>query len=177
MKRITTVSLVIISLLFLSDRMFFKAKAETTAPAQMIGQRPDRELLEQRYKAAAEILNAERMSFQIGESSIKRICRAARRAHKAEIALHSGQEELIALHTKHVTLLREMEKIAEAKRSAGLLHQRDETLIRYWRLTGEIELLKAQRKPHLEASRAGHRKRMTRIEEALGSLRVLRLWA
>jgi hypothetical protein len=175
MKRITTISLIIISLLILSDRMFFKAKAETTASAQKSGQSPDRELLEQRYKAAAEILNAERMASRIGGSTIKRICRAARRAHKAEIALHSDQEKLISLHTKYVTLLRDMEKRAEAHRSAGLLHQRDVTLFRYWRLTGEIELLRVKR--ILQASRASHRKRMTRIEEALGRLRVLHLWA
>jgi hypothetical protein len=102
-------------------------------------------LLNARFDSATKALRAERIKLDNGKSTFEAVNQAAQRVRDAEVELSTTPDGQITALTKHVALMREFEQDAAKRIEAGALAVGDDETPRYWRLTAEVELLRAKR--------------------------------
>jgi multidrug resistance efflux pump len=102
-------------------------------------------LLNARFESATKALRTERTKLDNGKSTFEAVYQAARRVRDAEVELSTTPDGQITALTKHVALMRQFEQDAAKRIEVGALAPGDAEALRYWRLTAEIELLRAKR--------------------------------
>jgi beta-lactamase regulating signal transducer with metallopeptidase domain/multidrug resistance efflux pump len=102
-------------------------------------------LLNARFESATKALRTERTKLDNGKSTFEAVYQAARRVRDAEVELSATPDGQITALTKHVALMRQFEQDAAKRIEVGALAPGDAEALRYWRLTAEIELLRAKR--------------------------------
>jgi hypothetical protein len=103
------------------------------------------QLLTERFESATKALQIERLKLDSGKSSHEMMYQAARRLLEAELELDATPAGRVAALNKHVTLMRQFEREAAKKVEIGVLPVGDAETPRYWRLTAEVELVRAKR--------------------------------
>ena len=104
-----------------------------------------KQLLSERFDSATKALQIERMKLDSGRSTHEMMYQAARRALEAELELKNTPAARVAALNRHVTLMRQFEREAAKKVEIGVLPVGDAESPRYWRLTAEVELVRAKR--------------------------------
>ncbi len=120
------------------------AAANTTAPMQA----PDDELqrlLTARFDSATKALRVERAKLDSGKSTLEIFYQAAQRVLAAELDLSTTAEARVTALTKHLTLMRQLEQEAAKKIQVGVLPVGDDEAPRCWRLSAQVDLLRAER--------------------------------
>jgi len=123
-------------------------RSQAAADTPATGPTPDNELqqlLSERRDIATKMLDAEQLKLQAGKSTLETVCQAARLVLDAELELSTTPDNRVAALTKYVALVRQLEQEGEQRVKVGAAGQLDVEALRYWRLTGEIELLRAKR--------------------------------
>lgn len=96
----------------------------------------------------SRLLQVERRKFADGKSTLERVLSAAARQRNARLELAAQPE--IVIRAEYLTLMRELEDDETKRLGLPELVAPGIELARYWRLSAEIDLLRAQRT-------AGHR--------------------
>jgi hypothetical protein len=100
-----------------------------------------RELLRARQNSASQLLQGERRKLDNGRTTLEAVLSAAARLRDARLDLAAEPETVI--REEHLALMREMEK--QVKSAMGFPRPDLEELARYWRLSAEVDLLRAQK--------------------------------
>jgi hypothetical protein len=145
-KSILTVGLAIIFLALLGGWVVTRGHA--AADAVTSRQLPDDEmqqLLRSRFDSATKALRTERTKFEKGTTTLETVYHAARRMREAELELSTTTDGQIDALTKHVALMRQFEQDVSKRIERGQLAVGDDETPRCWRLSAEVELLRAKR--------------------------------
>lgn len=102
-------------------------------------------VLTERHASAEKAFRLERIKLENGRSTLEMVCLAARRVRDAELDLKTRPEERVTVLSRHLATMRQLEQQARKRVETGTLAPGDEEVPRYWRLTAEAELLRAQR--------------------------------
>jgi hypothetical protein len=122
--------------------------SHAAADATAMRQAPDDELqrlLTARLDSATKALRIERDKLASGRTTFQVVCQAAQCLLAAQLDLSATAEERVAALTNQVALMRQLEQEAAKRLEAGILPVGDDEVVRYWRLTAEVELLRAKR--------------------------------
>ena len=123
-------------------------RSHAAADATATKQAPDDELqrlLSTRFDCATKAFRFERAKLDNGKSSFEMVCQAAQRVLAAELELSTTAEQRVAALARHVALMRQFEQEAAKRVEVGVLPVGDDEAPRCWRLTAEVELLRAKR--------------------------------
>ena len=106
-----------------------------------------RKLLKERYNAALAAATVRFMEFLAGRSTLNEgLYRAARRLLDAEMDLSDKPADRIKVREKFLALAKDLEEIERGRHQAGRTSPAEYETARYFRLTAEVDLLKAKRR-------------------------------
>jgi hypothetical protein len=122
---------------------------EVKAPSILTGKRLKaaagddelRRLLKERYNAALDEANAHWQQFLAGREPQEQLVGCFGRLRDAGLPVHEKVADRLAFQQAYVDLLREVEKISQAKYDAGRVPVAELYHARYLRLDAEIRLL------------------------------------
>ena len=99
------------------------------------------QLLRERHDSASQLFQGERRKFDDGKTTLEAILSAAARLRDARLHLAAQPETVI--RAEHLALMREMEQ--NERKRVGFPNPDGIELARFWRLSAEVDLLRAQR--------------------------------
>lgn len=122
------------------------AHSEQTSPPEMIQVDADlNTLLQERYDAAAKLLEIEERRLSEGVTTLGRVCEAARWVRDSASELPLSSEKRIAALRKYVQLTRRLEENVRVATEKGAAPPSEQEVARFMRLDAEITLLRAKR--------------------------------
>ena len=140
-----TFGLAIICGALLCGWVITRALAADAPAAKQTSDEELQRLLTARLDSATKSLQSARVKLNKGAGTLEAVYQAAQRVLDAELELSTKADDRVTVLIKHVALMRDFEQDTAKKIERGMLAVGDDETPRCWRLTAEVELLRAKR--------------------------------